>query len=248
MSANNVCPTSSTLGLVSDLEAARTAEFATPDGIEVMDQLCLVLLECLLVASDIQKDVSLNLDELISGLGAIQHTARSAFRAASLLNQRAELEAAWSDYFSRPKAIFARHHAAVRSGARKIRPREPAASLFDAVMDDAAPIDDGTELKAPKPSCTSATKAQRPCINSAVYLGSGEFAQHCYSHLTAVERRRFDKHRRETAALEDHLLDMHAQHIARAAELVRIEWQRKRQTDGTWIDTQAASQRAGEFH
>lgn len=233
---------------MSDPSAPRSEDFATPDGIELLDQLCLTLLECLLIANDVQRDVGLNLDELISGLGAIQNTARSAFRAASLLNQQAELEVAWSEYFSRPKAIFARHHAAVRSGARKIRPRELTASLFDALMDDAAPIDDGTELKAPKPSCTSATKAQRACSNSAMYLGSGKFAQHCYSHLTAVERRRFDRHRRETAALEDHLLDMHAQHIAQAAELVRLEWQRKRQTDGTWIDTQAAWQRAGEFH
>ncbi|WP_237570813.1 hypothetical protein [Mycolicibacterium lacusdiani] len=232
---------------MSDPSALRSEDFATPDGIEVLDQLCLTLLECLLIANDVQRDVGLNLDELISGLSAIQNTARSAFRAASLLNQRAELEVAWSDYFSRPKAIFARHHAAVRSGARMVRPREPAASLFDAELDDAMPIDDGPQVGTPRPACTSATKAKRACSNTAIYLGSGVFAQHCYSHLTAVERRRFDKHRDEIAALEDRLLEEGAQHIARAAELVRLEWQRKRQTDGTWIDTQAAWQRSGEF-
>lgn len=227
---------------VSDLAATGVEEFATPDGLEVLDQLCLTLLECLLVTGDVQREAGLNLDELIGGLGAIQHTARSAFRAASLLNQRAELEAAWGDYLSRPKAVFARHHAAVRSGARKVRPREPAAALFDAVIDTAVPIDDGAYLKASKPACTSTTKAERACGNSTVYLGSGEFAQHCYSHLTATERRRFDSHRRETAALEDHLLDERAEHIARAAGLVRLEWQSRRPTDGAWLDTHTSWQ------
>lgn len=62
---------------VSDLAATGVEEFATPDGLEVLDQLCLTLLECLLITGDVQREVGLNLDELISGLGAIQHTARS---------------------------------------------------------------------------------------------------------------------------------------------------------------------------
>lgn len=58
-------------------------------------------------------------------------------------------------------------------------------------------------------------------------LASGEFAQHCYSHLTA---------------LEIHLLEERAGHIARAAGLVRLGSQRKRPTDGTWRDAHTAWQ------
>ncbi|MDO3013322.1 hypothetical protein [Mycobacteroides abscessus] len=108
------------------------------------------------------------------------------------------------------------------------------------MIDTAVPIDDGADLKASKPSCTSTTNAERACGNSTVYFGSGEFAQHCYSHLTTTERRRFDSHRRETAALEDHLLDERAEHIARAAGLIRLEWQSKRHLDGAWLNTRTA--------
>ncbi|SIG87582.1 IstB domain-containing protein ATP-binding protein [Mycobacteroides abscessus subsp. abscessus] len=89
--------------------------------------------------------------------------------------------------------------------ACKVRPREPAAALFDAVIDTAVPIDDGADLKASKPSCTSTTNAERACGNSTVYFGSGEFAQHCYSQVGSLQGsaarassstfRRRDRHR-----------------------------------------------------
>lgn len=210
-------------------------EFATPDGLELLDQLCLTLLECLLITDGVQDDVKLNLDELIGGLNAIQHAARSAFRAASLLNQGAEFESAWSENFSRPKAVFARHHAAIRAGASQVVPYEPAASLFDEVLDAAAPIDNAQEFGGARKACTSTTKTGRPCSNAGVYLGSGSFAQHCYTHLTVVERRRFDDHRREIAAHEERLMAERDERIARAVEQVRAEWQSRLRPDSGWL-------------
>lgn len=209
-------------------------EYATPDGLELLDQLCTTLLECTLIATVVQDDVDLNLDELITGLGEAQYSARSAFEAASLLHQRADLDSSWTQNRSRPKAIFARHYAAVDAGAIERLPLQPSASLFETMLHGGIELDTRPPA-ASRPRCASSTKMDTPCRNSAVYLGAGFTAQHCYTHLTPIERKRFDDHQQAVAIEKKRILDGMAERISRAADLVGTNWRRRRSSEDRWL-------------
>jgi hypothetical protein len=173
--------------MVDALAAPDPIDSATPLGLGILDEMCIALLECLIAAEAVQFEAGLNLDELLAALCAIQQPARSAFRAASLLHQGAALTESWSASRSRPKAIFARHRAAVRQGARPSRPLEPTASRFNEALDANNTVDDARCVAGTEPQCAGpAGRTTEDCTTAAVYLGSGEFAAHCYAHLTAL--------------------------------------------------------------
>jgi hypothetical protein len=163
-------------GMVDTLATPHPLDTATPLGLDILDELCTVLLECLMVAEAVQFEVSLNLDELLNALTAIQQPARSAYRAASLLHQGAALDESWSTTRSRPKAVFARHRAAVRGGARPSRSLEPTASRFNDALNANNTIDDARNIAGTGPQCIGpATTPTKDCANVAAYLGSGDF-------------------------------------------------------------------------
>lgn len=98
-------------------------EWASAEGLTLLDELRVSMIECLLVVGSLPDgSVDLNLDDLAAELRTAQRSAQEAYRAASLLNQRASLDTAWGSAFSRPRAIFARHNAAVRTGALRVSP------------------------------------------------------------------------------------------------------------------------------
>lgn len=103
-------------------EPAYDVEWASAQGLTLLDELRVSIVECLLVVESLPGNVDLNLDDLSADLLAVQRSAREACKAASLLNQRAALETAWTANLSRPKAVLARHSAAVRNGAPRTPP------------------------------------------------------------------------------------------------------------------------------
>ncbi|AYM44313.1 hypothetical protein P5V78_24220 [Mycobacteroides abscessus subsp. abscessus] len=99
------------------------AEWASALGLTLLDELPVSMIECLLVVGSLpHSSVDLNLDDLAAELRTAQRSAQEAYQAASLLNQRASLDTAWGSAHSRPRAVFARHNAAVRSGAPRVSP------------------------------------------------------------------------------------------------------------------------------
>ncbi|MEU9808552.1 hypothetical protein [Mycobacterium sp. NPDC050853] len=98
-------------------------EWASAEGLTLLDELRVSMTECLLVVGSLSEgSVDLNLDDLAAELHTAHRSAQEAYRAASLLNQRASLDAAWGAGHSRPNAIFARHNTAVRGGASRVSP------------------------------------------------------------------------------------------------------------------------------
>jgi hypothetical protein len=223
--------------MIDALAAPDRLDIATSLGLDILDELCMALLECLIVAEAVQFEVSLNLDELLNALSAIQQPARSAFRAASVLYQGAALDQSWSTARSRPKAVFARHRAAVRGGARPIRSLEPTASRFSDALNGNTTIDDARNIAGTGPQCVgSATTTTEDCAKVAAYLGSGDFARHCYAHMTSVERTRFREHR-NVIALQQHAVTQQLhERASRAADLVIAEWLGRRSSGTRWLD------------
>lgn len=234
----NVCPTSSTLqGMVEALAAADPVDTATPLGLDVLDEMCIALLECLIAAEAVQFEAGLNLDELLTALCAIQQPARSAFRAASLLHQGAAMTESWSTTRSRPKAVFARHRAAVRQGASPSNPLEPTAVRFNQALNANNTVDDARSVAGTGPQCAGqAGTTTEECTTTAVYLGLGEFAAHCYAHLTAVEHRRFRQYQCDVALQQHAVTQTLNERAWRAADLVFAEWLQRRSRGTRWLD------------
>jgi hypothetical protein len=209
----------------------------TPLGLDILDELCVALTECLLAAQGAQDQIGLNLEELLEALSAVQRPAWSAYRAASLLHQGAALDRSWSPHLSRPKAIFARHQAAVRQGARPIAPRDPSpARLHDTIGADAC-LDRTQDISDVRPRCAAhVAKTADRCKNSAIYLGSAVFAQHCYAHLTATERRLFRRHQSDVARQQHALAEQMNERLSRATDLVFAEWLERRASSSRWVD------------
>ncbi|EUA65946.1 hypothetical protein I541_5723 [Mycobacteroides abscessus] len=54
-----------------------------------------------------------------------------------------------------------------------------------------------------RPKCAAVVKTTgQDCTNSAIYLGSGMFGAHCYSHATAAEREQYRDHHERNDALQ----------------------------------------------
>jgi hypothetical protein len=101
---------------------ADTGEHVTGVALDLLDELRLTLMECVLVLKMLPGEADLNFVDIEQQILLTHHYAKQAHHAASLVNQGATLNARWGKSLSRPKAVFARHNAAVQLGALQLRP------------------------------------------------------------------------------------------------------------------------------
>jgi hypothetical protein len=99
-----------------------SGERVTDSALDLLDELRLTLMECVLVLKMLPGEADLNFVDLEQQILLTHHYAKQAHQAASLVNQGATLNARWGKSLSRPKAVFARHSAAVQLGAVQRRP------------------------------------------------------------------------------------------------------------------------------
>jgi len=166
-----------------------------------LGELCSSLLECRLVIAALPEEVDMIFDDLDTQLAAAQMEARQTYKAASLLQQGAPLEPRWGKRASRPKAVFARHGAAVKSGATRVIPHLSAADEFFDVLNDPGRSDLAQDLPPGKrPKCpVVGSNGEEPCNQTAFYLGKGRFAATCWAHGSEGERDRYRRHQEEDA-------------------------------------------------
>lgn len=213
---------------------------ASPLALALLDELRVCLLECQLVLEVLVDEADLNLDELSAELFSVAQPARLAYGAASLLEQGAELNESWSAGPSRPKAIFARHSAAARAGALRVSPTERMIDRVERQLRQ-SPRPDAHQLGGgPRPRCTSITaRTNEPCDNPAIYLGSGSFAAHCYSHSTRTEREQYRHHQEALSrAIEDAWAER--RNLMRlAGGAVAADWLQRRDAGRPWLSVLA---------
>jgi hypothetical protein len=193
---------------VTDFNAPEV-DSASPLGVETLEKVRVALLECELVLISVAGEIDLNVEECLAGLASARGLVGHAWGAASLLLQNAALESSWSAGRPRPRAIYARHAAAVEAGASS---RAPAPSLVDRVeaeLERLPHVDLSQNLSGRRPECTGfVAKTGKRCTNSAIYLGAGSFGQLCYSHSAPSERQRFRDHQdRQNESLEESWLE-----------------------------------------
>lgn len=181
-------------------------EWVTKRGLEMLDELVGALQEGQLALRSMRVDVGLTLDELERDLRAARESARSAYGAASLLSQGAELTASWSDCPSRPKAVHARHRAAVDHGAPRKVPAAPAADLYEEMLRESYErmLQQGRESQpeqtAANRRCGHPKLDGKLCRGRLVRISPNEFASHCPDHLEVTERELYERHRRQAAS------------------------------------------------
>lgn len=172
---------------------------ASERGLIILDVLCDLVLHCRLVCEALPDEVDMNFDELIASFAAAQAEARRTYMAADLLNRGAELGEKWGHRPSKPKAVFARHNAAVGVGAVKVIPRTSHADeLLDALISGDQLNKVSNISTAERPRCAAVLQDNsQQCCSAAIYIDRGKWAAKCYVHSTAVERGLYRKRNRE---------------------------------------------------
>ncbi|MBN7300807.1 hypothetical protein IUQ79_02765 [Mycobacteroides abscessus subsp. bolletii] len=170
-------------------------------ALDVIDELRMKMLECLLVLQTLPAEADLNFADLANDVLAAHRSTLEAYQAASIVHQGAELDERWGNGLSRPKAIFARHNAAVRQGAPKVTPMPALCDRLERHLYQLPRPDRTQTVAGSRPKCSGMVKTTgEDCTNSAIYLGSGMFGAHCYSHATPTEREQYRIHHAENDA------------------------------------------------
>lgn len=206
-------------------------------ALDVMDELRMKMLECLLVLQTLQDEADLNFADLANDVLAAHRGTVEAYQAASLVHQGAELDERWGNAPSRPKAIFARHNAAVRRGAQKVAPMPALCDRLERHLYQLPRADRTQTVAGQRPKCSAVVKATgEDCTNSAIYLGSGMFGAHCYSHATLTEREQYRVHHERNDAVQARsLTDM--RNLQRAVgEKIAAHWISTREQRARWVD------------
>ncbi|WP_134144685.1 hypothetical protein [Mycobacteroides salmoniphilum] len=164
-------------------------------ALDVIDELRMKMLECLLVLQTLPEEADLNFADLANDILAAHRSTLETYQAASIVHQGAELDEPWGNSLSRPKAIFARHNAAVRRGATKVLPVAALSDRLERYLYHLPRPDRTQTVAGQRPKCCGVVKTTgEDCTNSAIYLGSGMFGAHCYSHATPTERDQYRVH------------------------------------------------------
>ncbi|QOF28773.1 Uncharacterised protein [Mycobacteroides abscessus subsp. abscessus] len=206
-------------------------------ALDIIDELRLKMLECLLVLQALPDEATLNFDELAGEILTAHRGCQQAYRAASILYQGAELDGRWGNSLSRPKAIFARHNAAVRRGAKQIRPLAALSDQLERRLWQLPSTDRTQDVSGHRPKCSGMVRSTGdPCASSAIYLGAGLFGAHCYSHATPTERDQYRAHHetvntRQAQSHED-LLELQRS----VGERIAADWLSIRDKRQHWVD------------
>ncbi len=134
----------------SDLDPAETVSSL---ALDVIDELRMKMLECLLVVQTLRDEADLNFTDLANDILAAHRSTLEAYQAASIVHQGAELDERWGNGLSRPKAVFARHNAAVRQGATKVTPMPALCDRLERHL-----------YQLPRPDRTQTIAGQRPDV------------------------------------------------------------------------------------
>lgn len=221
---------------MTDSDNAPEVDSASPIGLQILEELRILLLECQLVLGALRDEVDLNFEECLAGLTAVRELVRHASGAASLLAQNAALDSSWSSGPSRPKAIYARHTAAVNAGALRLTSAPSLTGTVEARLDRLPHSDLSQNFSGTRPACTGfVAKTGKRCTNTSIYLGSGSFAQHCYSHSAPGERQRYRDHQdRQNLALEESWLERQ-ELLHRVGRNIIDEWVENRRQQPRWL-------------
>ncbi|MFE2755655.1 hypothetical protein ACFXGA_27010 [Actinosynnema sp. NPDC059335] len=180
----------------------------TEMGIEFLGQITRHLIEAQSVVEFLSTLVGLKLDELAEDLSRASGTAREAFDAANLLKAGAQLEESWSTGPSRPKAIFARHNAAVAAGAPEITDQPPVPLVVHNLpTPDFGPAP--PQARGRRTTCGQPTKTTgKPCAKRRATLDDGTQADGCSQHMPDHQRPSWERHKARvdawTATVEQH--------------------------------------------
>lgn len=218
-------------------------------GVTLLGQLVRHLAEATHVLEFVTGQVDLNLEETSSALAQATYEANQAFQAASLLLRGAALDESWSRNASRPKAVFARHNAAVAAGAPRVEPARAPMLVHRESSPAAREELPPKPPKASRPRCGHAAKSTgKPCANHVVVLEHGVLASGCATHLPAAEQGSYDRQKAQTdawihAAAEHQqsdkarmMADATALWLRRQARELGMEWREFCQTVGADSD------------
>nr|WP_319449837.1 MULTISPECIES: hypothetical protein [unclassified Mycobacterium] len=195
------------------------------------------MMECRLVLKALPDEADMNFDELERDLHTAQQAARLAYEAASVVHQGARLDPRWGSDWSRPKAIFARHGAAVRDGAPRVDPKPASGDLLERWLWRLPATDSVDGAPEVRPTCTGTVRAtKRPCTAAAIYLGSGVFGAHCYSHATPMERDQYRAHHDSVSAQQSTSYTDLLERQRGVGERLSEQWLQHRDNRSKWVD------------
>ncbi|MDG5485485.1 hypothetical protein [Mycolicibacterium gadium] len=211
-------------------------EWVTSRGLEMLDELVGALQECQLALKSMRVDVGLTLDELERDLRKARESASLAYGAASLLDQAADLARGWTDYPSRPKAIFARHRVAADYGAPSKTPAVPTADRYEETLRRAYKLKMNEARGAESRTTASGRRCgtylgqqDRSCRQRVARIGHDVFAEHCPDHLDDAERELYE-HFRQQAAMT--VAQAHRDEFRRIAD----QWIEQRLGPRSWVE------------
>lgn len=223
--------------IVFETDPTLAPESVSSFALEVLDELRMRMLECLLVLQALPEEADLNFDEIENDIHTVQRGARNAYEAASLVHQGAALGERWGANVSRPKAIFARHNAAVRGGARQIKPMRALSDRVERHLWQLPAVDATQNVTGARPKCSGMVRSTGdPCASSAIYLGSGMFGAHCYSHASVAERDRYRVHHEEVAARQCDSREELLEHQRSIGHKITAHWIAQRGQRMRWVE------------
>jgi hypothetical protein len=212
-----------------------SSEYVSGLAVKLLDELRITVMECRIVLQALPAEADMNFDELDRDLHTAQQGARLAYEAASVVHQGARLEDRWGCDWSRPRAIFARHGAAVRNGASRVQPKPTLGDHLERALWQLPATDRVEDGAAVRPTCTGVVRAsRRRCAVSAIYLGSGLFAAHCYSHATPDERDRYRTHQETVSAQQSSAHANQLRRLRAVGERLSEQWLKHRENRRPW--------------
>ncbi len=213
------------------------AEYASDRALELLDELRIRVMECRLVLHALPDEADLKFDELEQDLYQVQHGAHLAYQAASMMHQGADLNPRWGVGFSRPKAIFARHNAAVYEGANRVTPELSLWDRLERALSHVPSVKVASDPIGTPPRCTGTVRATGlPCTAAATRI-EGVVGAHCYSHATAHERDKYRKHRDAITAAHDESQEKLLCRRRTVAEDIAERWLSNRANRQQWVDS-----------